>query len=184
MTTEVQLIQQQMIDLAQACTSQAKAHSQQWWGWADPAATSPAQYGEVQNEQVAWWPEPQTAPLDFSAMEHGLELTLHPSIVAFYSALWGGELAVSHPRGNANLLLLWHHEDFVRLQQNIIGHVLMKRRLKQRETVFIAVTDEDDMMLSVLNATGEVYLEQTGREVNQLIAPDLLSLLRQLTPTA
>lgn len=182
MTTEVQLIRQQMIDLAQACVAAAKAKQQQWFGWADPAALSPAQYGEVVAEQVAWWPQAQTEPLDFSGLAHGLELTLHPSVAAFYSALWGGELAVSHPRGNASLLLLWHPDDFIRLQQNIIGHVLMKRRLKQRETVFIAVTDEEDMMLSILNSTGEVYLEQTGREVSQRIAPDLLSFLQQLTP--
>ena len=79
-------------------------------------------------------------------------------------------------------MLLWHPGDFIRLQQNLIAHVLMKRRLKQRETLFFAVTDEEDSMLSVLNSTGEVYLEQTGQEVKQLLAPDLLSFLRQLSP--
>ena len=58
----------------------------------------------------------------------------------------------------------------------------MKRRLKQRETIFFAVTDEEDTMLSVLNSTGEVYLEQTGVEVKTLLAPDLISFLRQLRP--
>lgn len=182
MTSEVEVIQQQLTALAQQCTEHAKQHQQQWFGWADPAAPSPAQYGEVQAEQVAWWPLVQQAPLRFDDLERGLEMELHPAVKAFYSTLWGGELQVRHPRGAASLLLLWHADDFVRLQQNIIGHVLMKRRLKQRETVFIAVTDEEDMMLSVLNSTGEVYLEQTGREVSQLIAPDLASFLAQLAP--
>lgn len=182
MTSEVEMIRQQLIDLAQQCTEVAKSVNQQWWSWADPSASSPAQYGEVLAEQVAWWPVVQQEPLNFADLERGLELELHPAIKTFYSTLWGGELQVQHQRGSASLLLLWHAEDFVRLQQNIIGHVLMKRRLKQRESVFFAVTDEEDMMLSVLNSTGEVYLEQTGREVSQLIAPDLASFLTQLKP--
>jgi SecY interacting protein Syd len=181
-TSEVEAIRQQLITLAQQCAEHAKQHQQQWYGWADPAAVSPAQYGEVHAEQVAWWPVVQQEPLRFEDLERGLEMALHPAVKAFYSALWGGELQVRHPRGDASLLLLWHADDFVRLQQNIIGHVLMKRRLKQRETVFIAVTDEEDMMLSILNSSGEVYLEQTGREVSQLIAPDLASFIAQLQP--
>ncbi len=182
MTSEAEVIRQQLTALAQRCTEHAKHHQQQWLAWADPVAASPAQYGEVHAEQVAWWPVVQQEPLQFDDLERGLEMVLHPAVTAFYSTLWGGELKVRHPRGAASLLLLWHSEDFVRLQQNIIGHVLMKRRLKQRETVFIAVTDEEDMMLSILNSSGEVYLEHTGREVSQLIAPALASFLAQLEP--
>ncbi len=175
-------LQQELDALAQAARARAEQHGQIWRGWADPAEQSPAQYGEVVQEQVGWWPVRQTEPLDFSGLEQGLELELHASIKDFYSTLWGGELTVQHDKGRASLLLLWHPADFVRLQQNLIGHVLMKRRLKQRETIFFAVTDEEDTMLSVLNSTGEVYLEQTGVEVKTLLAPDLISFLRQLRP--
>jgi SecY interacting protein Syd len=175
-------LQQQLLQLAQQSEALARQRGEQWRAWADPAESSPAQFGEVVAEQVAWWPVAQTTPLDFVGIEQGLDLTLHPSIKEFYATLWGADLPVAHPRGPASLLLLWHPGDFVRLQQNLIAHVLMKRRLKQRETLFFAVTDEEDTMLSVLNSTGEVFLEHTGQEVKQLLAPDLLSFLRQLRP--
>lgn len=175
-------LQQQLLQLAQQSESIARQRGEQWRAWADPAESSPAQYGEIQEEQVAWWPVVQTEPLDFSGIEHGLEMTLHSSVKEFYATLWGADLPVAHSRGPASLLLLWHSGDFIRLQQNLISHVLMKRRLKQRETLFFAVTDEEDTLLSVLNTTGEVFLEHTGQEVKQLLAPDLLSFLRQLQP--
>jgi len=175
-------LQQQLLQLVQQSEAIARQRGEQWRAWADPAETSPAQYGDVQDQQVAWWPVAQTTPLDFSGIERGLDLPLHPSVKEFYATLWGADLPVAHERGPANLLLLWHPGDFIRLQQNLISHVLMKRRLKQRETLFFAVTDEEDTMLSVLNSTGEVFLEQTGQEVKQLLAPDLLSFLRQLKP--
>lgn len=175
-------LQQQLLHLAEQSVAIARQRGEQWRAWADPAEVSPAQYGEVQDEQVAWWPVAQTEPLDFTGLEQGLELQLHPSIKAFYATLWGADLPVAHQRGPASLLLLWHSGDFIRLQQNLIGHVLMKRRLKQRETLFFAVTNEEDTMLSVLNSTGEVFLEHTGQEVKQLLAPDLVTFLRQLQP--
>lgn len=175
-------LQQELSALVEAARVSAEQQGQVWTGWADPVEISPAQYGEVTNEQVAWWPVRQQQPLDFSGLEQGLELELHQSLKDFYSLYWGGELTLQHEKGRATLLLLWHPADFIRLQQNLIGHVLMKRRLKQRETIFFAVTDEDDTMLSVLNSTGEVYLEHTGVEVKTLLAADLTSFLRQLRP--
>jgi SecY interacting protein Syd len=175
-------LQQQLLQLATQARQQAEQRGECWRAFADPAELSPAQYGDVNDGQVAWWPVAQTDALDFSGLEQGLNLTLHPSVKAFYATLWGADLPVRHPRGAAGLLLLWHPGDFIRLQQNLIGHVLMKRRLKQRETLFFAVTDEEDTMLSVLNSSGEVYLEHTGQEVSQLLAPDLLSFLRALEP--
>lgn len=175
-------LQQQLLQLAQQSQTLARQRGEQWRAWADPAEASPAQFGDVHEEQVAWWPVAQTQPLDFSGIEQGLDMPLHPSVKEFYATLWGADLPVAHPRGPASLLLLWHPGDFVRLQQNLIAHVLMKRRLKQRETLFFAVTDEEDTMLSVLNSSGEVFLEHTGQEVKQLLAPDLLSFMRQLQP--
>lgn len=175
-------LQQQLIHLAEQSRANAEQRGEQYRAWADPDSPSPAQYGDVQQEQVAWWPVVQVEPLDFTGLEQGLGITLHPSVKEFYATLWGADLPVAHPRGPAALLLLWHADDFVRLQQNLIAHVLMKRRLNQRETLFFAVTDEEDSMLSVLNSTGEVYLERAGQEVSQLLAPDLHSFLLQLSP--
>lgn len=171
----------QLSDLLKKSRQVAESNGQQWWAYAEPEQTSPCQYGEVVNEQVAWWPVFVQNPIDFSGLEHGLELELHPDIKAYYNVAFGGGLKLQHQRGPVELLMPWHQADTERLQQNIIGHVLMKRRLKQQVTVFFAVTDDEDLLLSVLNSTGEVYLERVGCEVKEKLAGSLTEFLQSLS---
>lgn len=152
--------------------------------WADPASPSPCQQQWLAAEQVSWLPVAQQPAADFSNVEHALETDLHADIKAFYSSFFGANLAAEHPRGKLALLMPWNSADIARLQENIIGHILMKRRLKQRETVFFAITDDENIMLSVLNSSGEVYMEQVGKEVTQKVAANLAEFLSQLTPLA
>jgi len=149
--------------------------------WADPEQDSPCQYGVVVDGEVHWRPVQAEPALDLSATQQALELKFPAELVSFYTSYFGGGLKVRHQRGELELLMSWHQADFERLQQNIIAHILMKRRLKQRETVFIAATDHDDYLISVLVATGEVYLEKVGMEVKDLLAPDLATFLTQLS---
>ena len=58
----------------------------------------------------------------------------------------------------------------------------MKKRLKQEPTLFFALTDEDDFVLSVLNSTGEVVLEQVGRPPKKVISPSLPEFIATLRP--
>jgi SecY interacting protein Syd len=81
------------------------------------------------------------------------------------------------------LLQPWNQGDFERLQQNLVGHILMKRRLKQPETFFIALTDEDDFILTVDNASGEVMLEQVGLLPKELVAPNLATFITSIVPS-
>lgn len=152
--------------------------------WADPASPSPCQQQWLTAEQVSWLPVTQQPAADFSNVEHALDMTLHDDIKTFYSSFYGANLAAVHPRGQLALLMPWNQDDLARLQENIIGHILMKRRLKQRETVFFAVTDDENIMLSVLNSTGEIYLEHVGKEVQERVADNLAALLSSLTPIA
>ena len=94
----------------------------------------------------------------------------------------GAGLAAEHSRGKLLLLMVWNSDDVKRLQENIIGHIIMKRRLKQRETVFFATTEDDDILLSVLNGSGEVFLERVGQEVSEKLADNLASFIAQLQP--
>lgn len=149
--------------------------------WLDPEHQSPCQYGDVREGQVHWRPVKAEPALDLSKTQQALELEFPQQLVSFYTSYFGGGLKVQHQRGELELLMSWHQADFERLQQNIIAHILMKRRLKQRETVFIAATDHDDYLISVLLTTGEVYLEKVGTEVSDLLAPDLAAFLRQLS---
>ena len=79
---------------------------------------------------------------------------------------------------------IWNDDDAERLQQNLIGHVLMKRQLKQPETLFFALTDEEDFIVSVDNASGQVVLEQVGKPAQQVLAQDLAEFLATLQPLA
>lgn len=150
--------------------------------WADPASPSPAQLGDIVGNSVAWQPVVQQTPASFSNVEQALELTLHNDITQFYASYYGAGLAAQHARGKLMLLMVWNAADLARLQENIIGHILMKRRLKQRETVFFATTEDDDILLSVLNSSGEVYLEHVGQEVSEKLADDLAEFISQLSP--
>jgi len=152
--------------------------------WADPASPSPCQQQWIAEDRVRWHPVAQQPSADFTNVEQALDVNLHADIKTFYSSFYGANLAASHDRGNLALLMPWNAADIARLQENIIGHFLMKRRLKQRETVFFAVTDDENIVLSILNSTGAVYLEPVGKEVSELVAPDLESFLNSLSPLA
>jgi len=178
---QVQQIYQQLLTQAATLSSEAGLR---WWSWRDPAMASPAQLTAIQGDMVQWLPAMMAKPLDFSGLEHALELQLPADVKAFYSTAFGGGLPVKHARGALELLMVWHDADANRLQQNLISHVLMKRRLKQQPTVFFAVTDEDDWLLSVAIHDGAVYLEQVGCEVSEQLAPSLAEFLTQLTPVA
>lgn len=60
----------------------------------------------------------------------------------------------------------------------------MKQRLKQDETIFFAVTDEEDMIISVDNNNGEVWVERVGCKPHKKISDSLVEFLRQLTPNS
>ena len=150
--------------------------------WSDPASPSPCQLAQLPEQMVRWQPVPQQHSADFSNVERALELELHPDIKQFYSIYYGAGLAALHSKGRLQLLMVWNEDDVKRLQENIIGHILMKRRLKQREKVFFATTEDDDILLSVLNETGEVYQEHVGQEVTVKLADNLTEFIASLAP--
>ncbi|MFC3093103.1 SecY-interacting protein [Alteromonas sediminis] len=131
---------------------------------------------------VTWKPVLQDAGQSFDNLESALELTIHPDIKAFYTLFWSDPLSAKAEQGNCELLQAWNQEDFHRLQENLIGHVLMKRRLKQAVTFFIGLTDEEDFILSVDNDTGQVCLEQVGCEPTRVLAPSISAFLQGLDP--
>jgi SecY interacting protein Syd len=129
-----------------------------------------------------WQPRLQEPALSFVKVEESLELIIDEQFKWLFSRYWSDNLNAKSSRGNLQILQVWNTEDGARLQSNLIAHILMKRRLKQRETLFFALTDEDDFMLSILNETGEVVLEQVGCEPAEVISPSLPEFLSSLTP--
>lgn len=139
----------------------------------------------IKNETVMieWQPMRQNPPLSFSKIAESLDMKIDAQFSCLFSRYWSDNLNAKSSRGDLQVLQVWSEEDGKRLQSNLIAHVLMKRKLKQKETLFFALTDEEDFTLSILNETGEVVLEQVGCEPKEVIAPTLSDFLSTLTPT-
>lgn len=130
-----------------------------------------------------YW-KPATAPeeLTFENVEEALELKLHSDIKTYFTTLFSDQLLVKCSEGELLLLFAWNLDDFERLQENIIGHVLMKQKLKQAVTLFFAITDDDDYILSLNNDSGEVWVERVGCEPHKKLANTLSEFIATLSP--
>ncbi|GLX79980.1 protein Syd [Thalassotalea insulae] len=143
---------------------------------------SPCVQRQFDQDFNEWLPVALEQELSFENVEQALELTLHSSFKAYFNVIFSESLPVSCDEGHLQLLFAWSEDDFARLQQNIIGHVLMKQKLKQEVTLFFAVTDNDDIILSLDNTSGEVWAERVGQKPHKKIADSLLEFIHQLQP--
>lgn len=132
-------------------------------------------------EEVWWLPQPFTLAKNLDAVERALDLRLQPVVVAFYTSQFAGDMPALFADGPCTLLQVWSEEDFVRVQENLIGHLVMKRRLKQSPTLFIATTPSELEVISVCNLNGEVILEKLGTKQRTVLAPDLPAFIQSLT---
>jgi len=134
--------------------------------------------------EVYWQPVniEKREELNFDNVERALELTLHPDINTYFTTLYSESLDATCEEGDLSLLFAWNKDDFQRLQENLIGHILMKQRLKQAETIFFAVTDEEDMIISIDNDTGAVWVERVGCEPHKKLAESLTQFISKLVP--
>jgi SecY interacting protein Syd len=133
---------------------------------------------------VGWQPVPQNEAVDFSGLEHALELEIHPDIKAFYGSFWSGSLEATSEEGHVSLIQLWNSEDFDRLIENLIGHALAKKRLRQPLTIFFANTEPDlEFFLSVDNDSGAVLLEEPGYPPKRKVENCLADFIKRLSPS-
>jgi len=132
--------------------------------------------------EVFWQPTLINEPLSFDNVEQALELNLHEDIRVYFTTYYSEEINAQCNDGKLSLLLPWSSDDFKRLQENIIGHILMKRRLKQPITIFFAVTDDEENILSVNNDNGEVWVERVGCLPHKKLANTLIEFLQSLSP--
>jgi SecY interacting protein Syd len=134
--------------------------------------------------EVFWQPVAIEAKddLNFENVESALELTLNSDIKTYFTTIYSESIEARCEEGNLSLLFPWNENDFQRLQENVIGHIMMKQRLKQQETVFFAVTDEEDMIISVDNDTGSVWVERVGCNPHKKLAESLTEFISTLEP--
>jgi len=133
-------------------------------------------------DEIWWQPQPFTLPKNLEAVERALDIQLQPSVVAFFTTQFAGDMGGIFAGQRLSLLQVWSEDDFIRVQENLIGHLVMKRRLKHSPTLFIATTDSELEVVSVCNLSGEVIIEQLGTQKRSVIAPSLESFLISLQP--
>jgi len=133
-------------------------------------------------DSVYWQPQPFTPPADLSGVERALDISLQPDIQAFYTTQFAGDMPARFAATELVLLQAWSEDDFQRVQENLIGHLVTQRRLKLSPTLFIATTDDDREVVSLCNLTGAVLLEKIGTRKRQELCASLSEFLRVLTP--
>lgn len=134
------------------------------------------------DEAVQWQPVERHTVGDFSNVEQALELTLHPDINEFYGHFWSAPVLFSSSQGDGELTAVWNQQDFEYLQQNVIGHLMMKRKLKQPLTWFIGLLDDGEKMLTVNNEDGSVWTEIPGEVQQEKLADSLAQFIAGLSP--
>lgn len=114
-------------------------------------------------------------PGKFDNVAAALNLELHSEIDAFYGQYFAAPMLFDSPWGQGELLQVYSEDDFEYLQKNIIGHLMMKQKLKQPLTWFIGVIGDDEQMVTVNNDDGSVWIEVPG-EIQSVRLADSLSL--------
>ncbi|MCU4676080.1 SecY-interacting protein [Catenovulum sp. 2E275] len=147
----------------------------------DPDWQSPCQLTKYDDSRIFWQPQVRSREADLNNIEQALGLELNPDIKTFYCQFFAPTLESSWQGDKLSLIQVWNEQDFEILQENLLGHLMMKQKLKQSLTVFVAATDDDEYLISVVNATGEVVLERVGCEPKQKLADNLAEFINQLS---
>lgn len=143
---------------------------------------SPCLSDDYDENHQYWQPCEISDPINFDNVEKALEITIHVDFKTYFTSLYSDTLDASCEEGALSLLFAWSKDDFQRLQENVIGHILMKQKLKQPLTLFFALTDDDNMILSVNNDNGEIWVEKVGAKAHKKVANSLVSFINMLSP--
>lgn len=153
----------------------------------DPEWDSPCFMADTNHPQLlaghkAWLPVKRHEHSSFSNIETALSIELDPQITAFFGAYFSDHMPVLFNDEIIELVQVWSADDFKRLQENMIAHLLMKKNLKQPPTLFIASCADDMQIIALDNVSGEVVREVLGKGISAVLAPDLATFIDQLTP--
>ncbi len=83
----------------------------------------------------------------------------------YFTTQYAGDMQVRFDSLNFTLLQIWSEEDFIRLQENMIGHLVTQKTIEAlTPTLFIGTTASENDIISVCNLSGEVILETFGQK--------------------
>jgi SecY interacting protein Syd len=148
----------------------------------DPDWFSPCQVGDALDGEIQWQPIKRDPAVDLSNIEQALEIQLHPSIVDFFCSAYADCIPCLFNEHPIDLIQVWNEEDFKQLQENMIAHFMMQKRLKQPASMFIASCTDEMQIISILNETGQVQLETLGKGQETVLAESLADFLAVLQP--
>ncbi|KQN48442.1 MULTISPECIES: SecY-interacting protein [Rahnella] len=135
------------------------------------------------DEDKVFWLTQIFSPDDtLQNVERAMELQLRHEAHVFYTTQFAGDMTAQWQGNTLTLLQVWSPEDFTRLQENLIGHLVTQKRLKLTPSVFLATTDSELDLVSLCNVTGNVILEQFGSKKRTILSPSLSEFLTMLTP--
>jgi len=146
----------------------------------DPDSVSPCQIKTIDEQNCSWQAVKIEQTLNFDNVASALEVNIHADVCDYYCSIYSDSIAATSVDGKLSLLFAWNFADFERLQENMIGHIMMKQQLKQTITIFFAVTDEEDMIISLNNDNGEIWLEQIGCEPHRKLANSMQEFITGL----
>jgi len=134
------------------------------------------------DDYVLWQPQPFDGDATLSAVERALDIVIHPVAHAFYTTQFAGDMAGCF--GNETLMLLqtWSADDFQRVRENMIGHLVTQKRFKLSPTLFIGTLDSELEVISVCNLSGEVLKEKLGTAERVVLSPSLYDFLNEIKP--
>lgn len=131
---------------------------------------------------VRWQPQPFTLEADIKAVERAMDISLQPAAHQFYTTQFAGDMPALCGGLALTLLQAWSEDDFQRVQENLIGHLVMQKRLKLPPTLFLATTQDEMEVVSLSNISAEVVLEKIGTKKYTVLAPTLTDFLLGLEP--
>ncbi|HIP76705.1 MAG TPA: SecY-interacting protein [Psychromonas hadalis] len=144
---------------------------------------SPCEMTDEKDGMISWKPVLRKETVTFNNIEDALEISLHPSISNFFCHGFSDSLPCVFEDHPIELVQVWNEDDFKMLQENMIAHFLMQKRLNQPASMFIASCSDEMQIISVLNETGQVQLENLGKGQEAILAESLAEFLEQLVPT-
>lgn len=134
-------------------------------------------------ENWVYW-EPQAFPIKDATLDKvatALDINLQSDIHTFYTTQLAGDMKATFRDITLNLVQVWNEDDFIRLQENLIGHLVTQKRLKLSPTLFIATLDSELEMISMCNLSGEIILEKFGSKEKRVLSSNLSCFLEELT---
>lgn len=150
--------------------------------WDSPCFIVDSNHPQLLAGQRAWLPVRRNEISSFSNIEAALSIELDPQLAAFFGAYFSDHMPASFNDEIIELVQVWSEDDFKRLQENMIAHLMMKKTLKQPPTLFIASYADDMQIIALDNVSGEVVREVLGKGISEVLAPDLATFIEQLTP--